>query len=173
MITPYFTVDVHTAQHLYQKCLRGELVLGRTVILVSHQIQLCSAEAAYIVVLDNGNIQFEGSKEGFYRSGHFHSFLTPTSPENDADNKISLDDASNQGESLGTAFTLPATTLSEPEKKTPRKLIQPEGREEGHVKWEIWRSYIRACGNSIYWSLFFAVFIGASIIPVLDRGWLG
>ncbi len=142
------------------------------MILVSHQIQLCSAEASYVVVLDNGNVQFEGSREGFYRSGHFNSFLTLTSPENDADkSQISLDDVSNQN-NPGTAFTVP-DTHTEPPKKTPRKLIQPEGREEGHVKWEIWRSYVRACGNSIYWTLFFALFIGASIIPILDRGWLG
>ena len=49
-----FTVDAHTAHHLYFECLKGDLMRGRTVILVSHHVQLCAPGASYIVALDNG-----------------------------------------------------------------------------------------------------------------------
>ena len=42
-------VDAHTAHHLYQNALRGPLVKGRTVILVSHHVQLVTPGAGYIV----------------------------------------------------------------------------------------------------------------------------
>lgn len=42
-------VDAHTAHHLFEKCIKGNLMRGRTVILVSHHVQLCAPDAKYIV----------------------------------------------------------------------------------------------------------------------------
>jgi ABC-type nitrate/sulfonate/bicarbonate transport system ATPase subunit len=33
-------VDAHTASHLFERCLRGPLMNGRTVVLVSHHVQV-------------------------------------------------------------------------------------------------------------------------------------
>lgn len=33
-------VDAHTASHLFENCLRGPLMKGRTVVLVSHHVQV-------------------------------------------------------------------------------------------------------------------------------------
>ena len=33
-------VDAHTASHLFENCLRGPLMNGRTVVLVSHHVQV-------------------------------------------------------------------------------------------------------------------------------------
>ena len=42
-------VDAHTAHHLFEKCIKGDLMRGRTVVLVSHHVQLCAPDAKYIV----------------------------------------------------------------------------------------------------------------------------
>lgn len=42
---------------------------GRTVILVSHHVQLCAPGARYVVALDNGRVAFAGDAEGFRASG--------------------------------------------------------------------------------------------------------
>lgn len=42
-------VDAHTAHHLFEKCIKGNLMQGRTVVLVSHHVQLCAPDAKYIV----------------------------------------------------------------------------------------------------------------------------
>ena len=42
---------------------------GRTVILVSHHVQLCAPGASYIVALDNGRLQFQGGRDEFIASG--------------------------------------------------------------------------------------------------------
>jgi hypothetical protein len=44
-------VDAHTADHIFEKCIRGPLLSGRTVILVSHHVQLTAPGAAYVVRL--------------------------------------------------------------------------------------------------------------------------
>ncbi|KAG8871479.1 hypothetical protein FRB98_000747, partial [Tulasnella sp. 332] len=41
-------VDAETAQHIYEHALQGPLLEGRTVILVSHHVQLCVPGASYI-----------------------------------------------------------------------------------------------------------------------------
>jgi ABC-type proline/glycine betaine transport system ATPase subunit len=43
-------------------------MIGRTVILVSHHVQLCSSGASYIVALDNGHLLFAGDHEAFEAS---------------------------------------------------------------------------------------------------------
>jgi hypothetical protein len=42
-------VDAHTALHIYDRCLKGPLLAGRTVVLISHHVQLCVPGASYIV----------------------------------------------------------------------------------------------------------------------------
>ncbi|KAA8650968.1 uncharacterized protein ATNIH1004_003659 [Aspergillus tanneri] len=50
----FSAVDVHTAQHLFDHALTGELAKGRTRILVTHHVGLCIAKADYMIRLDNG-----------------------------------------------------------------------------------------------------------------------
>lgn len=42
-------VDAHTAKHIFEECLKGPLLAGRTIILVSHHVQLCLPGASYVV----------------------------------------------------------------------------------------------------------------------------
>ncbi|KAG0179992.1 hypothetical protein DFQ29_001399 [Apophysomyces sp. BC1021] len=46
-------VDVPTAEHIYSKCIIGPLMQGRTRILITHNVQLCLAGAAYLVYINN------------------------------------------------------------------------------------------------------------------------
>ncbi|BGP39463.1 hypothetical protein JCM10449v2_003413 [Rhodotorula kratochvilovae] len=61
-------VDAHTAAHIYEHCLKGPLLKGRTVILVSHHVQLTAPGAAYVVQLANGRVAFQGSGAAFLES---------------------------------------------------------------------------------------------------------
>lgn len=46
-------VDAHTAHAIMENCMKGEVMQGRTVLLVSHHTALVSPAAAYIVALEN------------------------------------------------------------------------------------------------------------------------
>ncbi|KAI0782172.1 multidrug resistance-associated ABC transporter [Abortiporus biennis] len=55
-------LDVHTAKWIVRRCLRGPLVQGRTVILVTHNIALASPIAEFVVSLgSDGCIVSQGS----------------------------------------------------------------------------------------------------------------
>ncbi|BGP24141.1 ATP-binding cassette transporter [Rhodotorula toruloides] len=61
-------VDAHTAAHICEQCLKGPLLEGRTVILVSHHVQLIAAGAGFVVSLENGRVAFSGSSSEFFES---------------------------------------------------------------------------------------------------------
>ncbi|KAG6333895.1 hypothetical protein ID866_5197 [Astraeus odoratus] len=206
-------VDAHTAHHLYHECLKGDLMRGRTVILVSHHVQLCMSGASYIVALDNGRVIFQGDREAFQasdvvgilvHSGGDSEEKGKDKDKVDQDKEAMVPDASTStipaitveevaNAELGdaTGATTPAETeaISETsstafaqedaaksdkpkERKVPRKLIEEEKRAVGHIRREIWETYIRALGGWQYWSIFVLALILGALSPVLENWWL-
>ncbi|KAG7448558.1 multidrug resistance-associated ABC transporter [Guyanagaster necrorhizus] len=174
-------VDAHTAHHLYHECLKGELMQGLTVILVSHHVQLCAEGAGYIIALDNGRVQFEGTREDFQKSGVIRTLVQSAfidDKDDVADDKeeevIEAGFGSND-ESESSSTVAPASEVTDTKaagKKPPRKLVEEEKRAIGRIGKDIWLTYINACGSSIYWSVFLVVFILAALSPVAENGWL-
>lgn len=62
-------VDSHTAKWIFSKCIKGELMKGRTCILVTHNTMLCVPSSQYIVLLDNGRVDAQGTAEEVIASG--------------------------------------------------------------------------------------------------------
>lgn len=165
----------------------------RTVILVSHHVQLVSPAASYIVALDNGDVTYAGDRAGFIAGG----FMEDMDPEDEADqphvehnHKDLLDTkATNRhlllaGESEPPSETASlaesSTVINEeeketsppPERKTPRKLVEEERRATGRIGWLVWKSYFQNQGGLAYWLCFvLAVLVGATP-PVWENGWL-
>ncbi|KAJ3515541.1 hypothetical protein NLJ89_g1687 [Agrocybe chaxingu] len=176
-------VDAHTAHHLYHECLKGELMEGRTVILVSHHVQLCAPGASYIVALDNGRVQFEGPKDEFYSSGAIKALVQSTSTaaqEDDKEEKEALEEAekrilATEAESGSEASSTVATSTPASvklDRKPARKLVEEEKRAVGRISRDIWETYVWACGNGWYWMIFIFILIVASASPVIENGWL-
>lgn len=205
-------VDAHTAHHLYHQCLNGDLMRGRTIILVSHHVQLCMSGASYVVALDNGRVIFQGDRDAFQASDVVGTLVH--SGDDDAEEKDKdagqateavMTDATSRttfvltGEEVGnanlsevtvavtptaetepssetssTAFTPEGASKADKVKdhKVPRKLIEEERRAVGHIKREIWETYIRALGGWKYWSVFVVALILGALSPVLENWWL-
>ncbi|KAG6885741.1 hypothetical protein C0993_010568 [Termitomyces sp. T159_Od127] len=167
-------VDAHTAHHLYYQCLKGELMQGRTIILVSHHVQLCAPGAGYIVVLDNGRVSFEGDREAFQQSGTIRT-LVQTTDGGASDNKeeeILEKDLTKTEANSESSSTIASVSETKVEKKKPRKLIEEEKRAVGRIGKDVWETYIRACGNVWYWMIFAFFLLIGSISPVFENGWL-
>ncbi|KAJ4490185.1 multidrug resistance-associated ABC transporter [Lentinula aciculospora] len=173
-------VDAHTAHHLYHECLKGELLKGRTVILVSHHVQLCVPGANYIVAFDNGRVQFEGTREAFQSSGVIRTLMQSTIDET-GDGKeeqvieeipVSTPQSSNSDPDSETATIAPTPATAKGDKKPARKLVEEESRAVGRVSTAVWLTYIRACGSYWYWIPFGIAYVIAALSPVAENGWL-
>ncbi|KAL0069231.1 hypothetical protein AAF712_003594 [Marasmius tenuissimus] len=166
-------VDAHTAHHLYHECLKGDLMKDRTVILVSHHVQLCAAGANYIVALDNGRVQFQGDYTMFQGSGVMRSLVQSTVDDKADDNdeqviESNLDNAEDRSES--TTLNAPPSEIKA--KKAARKLVEEEARAIGRVGKAVWSAYFSACGRYWYWILFGTAFFVGALTPVAENGWL-
>ncbi|EIN12781.1 multidrug resistance-associated ABC transporter [Punctularia strigosozonata HHB-11173 SS5] len=172
-------VDAHTAGYIYDNCLKGELMRGRTVILVSHHVQLCSVGAKYIVALDNGSVQFSGSREGFQSSGLIDTLMQSGAANIEDDEVLMVpEDAGHDDRKTATdasSETAVSTTESNanPEKtKSPRKLVEDEARATGRVSAAIWTLFIKSCGGSVHWAFTIIALLVAAAGPLLENGWL-
>lgn len=154
---------------------------GRTIILVSHHVQLCVPGASYVVALDNGRVQYQGFREEFVSSGAINALVQSTNQDKSGDKpeaelvetveeKIALQAETDESDPHSeSSSTVAATPKSE---KKPRKLVEEEARAVGRISREIWETYIRACGNGWYWAVFSMVLVIASLSPVVENGWL-
>lgn len=155
---------------------------GRTLILVSHHVQLCAPGANYIVALDNGRVQYQGGREAFMSSAVLKSLSQSSNePADDKDEAPAIEDITDVvpesktgGESSETSST--TAPVPEPEdkveKKAPRKLIEEEKRAVGRISKDIWVTYINACGGILYWTTFILSLVLAALSPVFENGWL-
>jgi hypothetical protein len=167
---------------------------GRTVILVSHHVQLCAPGASYIVALENGRVLYKGDRQGFQSSGVMDKLAQSGSSESLvkdeaevlADQTIEekllqtemddtkLDSSSTtkiQSEDGSSGAETPVGSEPSP-KKGPRKLVEEETRAVGRIDRAVWETYVKACGGHAYWLLFVASFVFAAASPVAENGWL-
>jgi ABC-type multidrug transport system ATPase subunit len=167
---------------------------GRTVILVSHHVQLCAPGASYIVALENGRVLYEGNRDGFQSSGVMqslaHSGAVESTGRDEAEvavhetNEESLLSEKDDGGGSSTLNTeIPSendslggvTSVDEnpaQKKKSPRKLVEEEARAVGRVDRTVWKAYFEACGGAPYWLIFALAFVVAAMSPIAENGWL-
>jgi ABC-type multidrug transport system ATPase subunit len=167
---------------------------GRTVILVSHHVQLCAPGAGYIVALENGRVLYKGDRDGFQTSGMMqslaHSGAVESTGKEEAkavvrETKEELllgesDDGSGSGtpnteiplenDSIGGVTTVDESPTNK--KKGPRKLVEEEARAVGRVGRTVWETYFKACGGASYWFIFAIAFVLAAMSPIAENGWL-
>jgi hypothetical protein len=168
---------------------------GRTVILVSHHVQLCAPGASYIVTLDNGRVLYKGDRYGFQSSGVMHSLAHSGAVEStgrdeaeavvsETKEELFLGEQDDGGGSSTPNTDIPSeddsvggvTSIDEnlaQKKKGPRKLVEEETRAVGRVGRPVWEAYFKACGGAPYWFIFAVSFLLAAVTPIAENGWLG
>ncbi|KIJ61824.1 hypothetical protein HYDPIDRAFT_95629 [Hydnomerulius pinastri MD-312] len=176
-------VDAHTAHHVYHECIKGDLMRGRTVILVSHHVQLCAPGASYIVALEHGRLLYEGGPTHFLASNHLHSLTQSSDMERGGDQTGDGSGIASAGAEPTQHITSIENTKANPtaiaveespakEKKTPRKFVEDEKRAVGRVGWDVWEFYVTSFGKVGYWVCFLFMLVVASLTPVAENWWL-
>jgi ATPase subunit of ABC transporter with duplicated ATPase domains len=147
-------------------------VQGRTIILVSHHVQLCSVGAAYIVALENGSVKYQGGRDGFVLSGAIKE-VGQTQLEESREVATAEEAGSSQHDQSASSSTAvgPAED-AKGGKKPARKLVEDETRAVGRIDKDVWLTLFRAQGNYVYWTLFAVSFGVGTLAPVLENSWL-
>ncbi|KAH9077606.1 hypothetical protein EDB83DRAFT_2285647 [Lactarius deliciosus] len=131
-------LDVHTVRWVVEKCFKGDLIRGRTVLL-THNFAIAYPIADYVVSLGlDGRITNHGSvSDAFTKDKTFAKGLAESSCVIKDDGK--------------------KIDVKEPDKTTARvdgKLILAEEGAYGHVGWDPINLFIHGLGGTLFWFLF-------------------
>ncbi|CAO3587547.1 unnamed protein product [Absidia cylindrospora] len=141
-------VDIHTAKHLYDHCLKGELMIDRTIILVTHYVELCLEGADYIVAIKDGCVETAGDPLEVLKSG----VLGDPSTFAKTQHKDAMEEQIQEG---------PIPTISQYTKAAKSgdgsKLVKDETHAEGEVSRSVYSIYFFGAGGYVYWTI--AIFL--------------
>ncbi|CAI2167170.1 11640_t:CDS:10 [Funneliformis geosporum] len=189
-------VDAHTAKHLMIECLSGTLMKGRTIILVTHHVRLCLKEASYLVTIDNGKVTVAGSVSELRSSGKLTAILEEADSRSEfvkdsaelAAENIVKDDADKMNLHMAESLTNSSVTenvenevnlgdVQKNKKKIsstskPKVLVEEEARPTGAVRLRIYKTYVRANGHIIFWSLVAILYIITRTTQIMESWWL-
>ncbi|KAF9235883.1 hypothetical protein BU15DRAFT_77487 [Melanogaster broomeanus] len=160
----------HTARFLYENLLSGPLLANRTVILVTHHVELVLPGAHYLIRMLDGRIDSQGTVKDLRVQGALDGIIPDTSAE--------IHEQGDPAErSVFSAEAMVAPDIVElgqptaPVKK-PRRLIAEEHRQQGGVKWLTYKAYLRA--SYIILDMDHPDFLGRVLagLSVVDKLWI-
>ncbi|KAF7362389.1 hypothetical protein MVEN_00585800 [Mycena venus] len=162
---PLSAVDSHTSRTLYEKCLRGPLLANRTVVLVTHHVELVLPGAHYLVRMLDGRIDTQGTVKELRAQGVLKDIVHDAAVEVKKEElAVAKEAASGDPE----AEVVPEDIV---EAKKPRTLVEDEHREVGGVKWMVYKSYLKASSYSIWYFLTFVVIL-LQLLSVGEKLWI-
>ncbi|KAH9854915.1 multidrug resistance-associated ABC transporter [Lenzites betulinus] len=157
-------LDVHTSRWIVDNCFKGDLLHGRTVLLVTHNVAMASPIADYVVNLGtDGRIASQGTLSKVLAK----------------DKNLSEELAEERKElkKIDTEVDQPAEPDEEvAPQKTDGKLIVAEEIAEGHVSWPALRLYLFSMGGGhsfIFWTSVIAFLLICEFMGVFQTYWLG
>ncbi|KAG8864750.1 hypothetical protein FRB96_003335 [Tulasnella sp. 330] len=133
-------LDVHTSRWIVDKCLGGDLIEGRTILLVTHNIGMVASLTEFVVTLgSNGRVTSQDSiPETLSRDLELREAA-----------QESLDVEKRQGQVIDDKA--PAK-----EKKSSGQLIANEETAEGRIVWSALTFFFSGFGGPLFWITFFA-----------------
>jgi len=177
---PLSAVDVHVSKHLFERCIKGYLK-GKTVILVTHQIQYLpgadlvmhvedariSGFGDYATVIkahphlvDSSHGNGEEGGSSLKQSGSYDNLMTAA--------KAKSEDAGAKGgdDKKKASAKTSASTLSRDGKITGK-----EGRKSGQVDNQVWINYAKSMGMHIA-GIIVTAYVLSQLAQVVGDWWL-
>ncbi|KAF9078326.1 hypothetical protein BDP27DRAFT_1412327 [Rhodocollybia butyracea] len=136
-------LDVHTAKWIIDKCFKGDLIRGRTVILVTHNVVLVQPIAKFVVSIKDGRVSSQTSINAAISTDE----VLAVEVEKDEEAVERAEDEID-----------PQSAPNEPSGKDG-KLILKEEVELGHVSWSALSLFLKSMGgNHTFWFFFAFIF---------------
>ncbi|KAG0258846.1 hypothetical protein BG011_003028 [Mortierella polycephala] len=166
-------VDAHTARHLFENCLMGPMMHGRTRILVTHHVRLCLRDAAYVALLRDGSLALSGSPVKLIRSGFLSEILERNvMMEEDKDISNSPTLATDHGLASKDCSIRSSSSPKLKAANGAKKLVDEEARSKGKVKLLVYNMYLKACGGAGFWIILIFILSAVKVLGMMEVLWL-
>ena len=170
-------VDSHTALWIYENCITGPLMQGRTCVLVSHNVALTLKSADWVVILENGRIKEQGEPIELLHKGSLgedsvvkSSILSRTASSVNLTESNRIVDKS--GSSSADAKATETKKGNEAKQKTDGKLISEETKSNGVVSLDVYKWYSVFFGGFKMIFCLCCLFLFAQLIEISQAWWL-
>jgi ABC-type multidrug transport system fused ATPase/permease subunit len=152
-------LDVHVGKYIFEKCITGELLRGRTVLLVTHHVHMAKKAARKIVVMEQGRIiSAVHSAESLANLGADAQLVLQNSEEEDKIDESAI------------PTKVDSTTPGKPEKSG--KLVVDEERAVGRISRKTIFHYMGNFGSPFFLAgLWFVVSLGQTG-NILSNWWI-
>lgn len=168
---PLSAVDSHTARHLVDKLLRGPLMANRTVVLVTHHVELVLSSAHYFVRMLDGRIDIQGTVTDLQSDGRLEIFVHEAEANAEPEVVTAEELAVAATEDTQEAVDGDSNKAAPSKKKQAKKLVEAEARARGSVKWKVYKAYLVATGY-LTW-VFLLMILGLSQLGgVTEKLWM-
>ncbi|KAG8887722.1 hypothetical protein FRB98_009106 [Tulasnella sp. 332] len=153
-------LDVHTSRWIVDKCLCGDLLQGRTVLLVTHNVALTAPIAGLVVVVgsDGSVTSLRSVAEALSRDPALHAELAEL--QDDAQAKAPTVDNSAQ------------TSVVE-DKKPSGQLIAKETIAKGRIGWGPFTFFFATYGGILFWVAYAATMALGQLLRAVQVWFLG
>ncbi|KAJ3334860.1 hypothetical protein HDU91_002486, partial [Kappamyces sp. JEL0680] len=148
---PLSAVDAPTARHLLLRCIL-DLFQGRTVILVTHAVNLVLPQSHYVVVMKNGSVLAQGSPGDIASNPLVSEMVSNDIVKIMGEDELQKDDL------------IPLKSVAQTENK--------EGKATGSVKSATYWSYISASGGLGFLALVVSMLGLVSVGDYLKNWWI-
>ena len=177
-------VDSHTAKHIFEHCIIGALMFGRTCILVTHNIALCVPQSQYVVSLKNGKVVAQGPPNDMIASGALGDDLLKSRPGSKGGSQMhsrnlsAINLNSNamrdmNGHSAKSNGHANGSTKEPPAKPNHDSAnTRTEGKATGSVDIKVIKMYLKAMGPWHYWTIAFVGFTLQQLGSVAANVWI-
>lgn len=163
-------LDVHTSRWIVDECFKGDLLEGRTVIIVTHHVAMVAPIASYIVHLSmDGTIESQGPvSRALMEDVELREAVTQDA--NKVERETNLEDAAAV---IDTKESAAEQAKADAAKKDSGKLVADEEKSEGRISRRALFIFFKALGGPIFWAIFISTVLLGETIQVGTNYWLG
>ena len=174
-------VDSHTAKHIFEHCIMGPLMFGRTCILVTHNVLLCVPRSHYVVALNNGKVTAQGSPQEVVASGALGDEIARSRPASRGVSQThsrALSSADINAHNVNPArqqnghASAGAKDLSNVGQKESQANIRTETKATGSVNVRVIALYLTSMGPWYYWIVALLFFVFQQVVSVAANVWI-
>lgn len=171
-------VDSHTALWIYENCITGPLMEGRTCVLVSHNVALTLKNADWVIIMENGRVKEQGEPVELLQKGSLgddsmvkSSILSRTASSVNISETNSKISSGPKAPAESDNANEESTTCGD-RSKSSGKLIAEETKSNGVVSLDVYKWYAVFFGGWKMISFLCFIFLFAQMISISQAWWL-
>ncbi|KDQ20385.1 hypothetical protein BOTBODRAFT_305749 [Botryobasidium botryosum FD-172 SS1] len=152
-------LDVHTSRWIVDKCFCGDLVEGRTLILVTHNVAMVSPISHFVVSLGlDGRVVSQGSiADALSKNSALRAEVARTSKEEQLEEQVAAVEGMKKEEAP----------------KPSGKLMTAEEKAIGRVRWSALKLFFMSLGGLGFWLSYGIGIFVCDLITVIQTWFLG